>query len=65
MSFISSLSSLPYWGLSLMTKFDQSMSGTLKSPVTMTLGRVSFGCGIFCRASSSCCMLKVLVSGDR
>ena len=45
--------------------FDQSMSGTLKSPVTITLGRVSFGCGIFCRASSSCCTLKVFVSGGR
>ena len=47
-SFIGSLSSIPYWGLSLMIKFDQSMSGTLKSSVTMTLGRVSFGCSIFC-----------------
>ena len=35
------------------------MSGTLKSPVTITLGRVSFGYGIFSRASSSCCTLKV------
>ena len=65
MSFVSSLSSLPHWGLSLAIKFDQSMSGTLKSPVTMKLGRVSFGCGIFCRAPSSCCKLKVLVSGGR
>ena len=48
-----------------MIKFDQSMSGTLKSPATMTLGRVSFGCGIFCRASSSCCTLKVLASEGR
>ena len=40
MSFVSSLSSLPYWGLSLAIKCDQSMSGTLKSPVTMKLGRV-------------------------
>ena len=38
-----------------MITFYQSMSGTLKSPVTMTLGRVSFDCGIFCKASSSCC----------
>ena len=48
-----------------MIKFDQYMSGTLKSPVTMTLGRFSFGCRIFCRASSSCCTLKVLASGGR
>ena len=59
------MSSLPYWGLSLIITFDQSMSGILKYPVTMTLGRVSFGCGIFYRASSSCCTLKVLASGGR
>ena len=42
--------------LSLMIEFVQSMSGTLISPVSMTLGRVSFGCGNFCKASSSCCV---------
>ena len=36
-----------------------------KNRPTITLGRVSFGCGIFCRASSSCCTLKVFVSGGR
>ena len=48
-----------------MIKVDQSMSGTLKSPATMTFCRVSFGCGIFYRASYICCTLKVLESGGR
>ena len=65
MCFICSLSSPPHRGLTLVIEFDQSMSGTLKYHVTMTLGKVSFGCSTFCKATSSWCTLQVLVSGGR
>ena len=60
-SFVSSLSSLPFWRLSWMIDLFQSMSDTLNYPVSMTLRSVSFGRGIFRKAPSSCFTLTVLV----